>query len=465
MKYSAKYRPRVSLLIANFIFLMLALWGVRHVFSVIMFAHGWGTHFTLVFTFAFVVLVWQMLLACLERPYTVTDAEQGQLDKLRTIVNVPVCNEDEPALKACLESIFAQSRRIDLVHVVVNGPNKVDYFDLEAWAQVEAASVGIPLVWDVQAIAGKRQAQAATAREFLEPSDIFVTIDSDAYLDEHAVAEGIKPFAQPRIASVAGVVLAINHREKLLTRLSDLWFVTGQLVDRSSFSFMGSVIVNSGALALYRGHVILNNLNGYTHETFFGRPVEISDDSLITIYALREGRAVQQPTSFAFTLMPETMSHHIRQQLRWMRGAFIRSWWRFKYLPLTSYAFWGHALGWCQLFLSSVVFGTLFVWMPVRYHMIIPWLLFIPLMVGYGQALRYFAVWRSDESFAYRVATFAMEPVAALWSFFVLRFLRYYSIATCLKTGWGTRQDVEVGLDAAKTEPLRPLGVAYDASR
>ncbi len=446
MKHAAKYKQGRALIITNVIFIALAVWAVRHVYSMITFGHGYGTQLTLIFAFAFVALVWQMLLAGLERPYVVTPEEAAELQKLRTVINVPVCNEDGPALKDCLQSIFEQTRKIDVVQVVVNGPNKVDYSALERWAVETAKTYDVELHWDTQSAPGKRGAQSRTAREFLHPEDIFITIDSDVYLDAHAIEEALKPFVSKDIQSVAGIILTMNIRANLLTRLADLWIVVCQLVDRSSFSVMGQVIVNSGAFALYRGHVLLGSLDGYTHETFFGHGVQISDDSLLTIYALRQGRCVQQPTAFAFTLMPENFSHHFRQQLRWMRGAFIRSWWRFKYLPVMSYSFWGHGLRWVQVVFSTFAFGTLFVYMPVKYHVVIPWLLLIPLLIGYGQALRYLIVQRSGESCWYRLTTYLMEPIVVLWAFFVLRFVRYYAMATCLQTGWGTRQDVEVGV-------------------
>jgi hypothetical protein len=36
--------------------------------------------------------------------------------------------------------------------------------------------------------------------------------------------------------------------------------------------------------------------------------------------------------------------------------------------------------------------------------------------------------------------------VATLWAFFVLRAVRWYGMATCRRTGWGTRRTVEVAL-------------------
>jgi hyaluronan synthase len=142
--------------------------------------------------------------------------------------------------------------------------------------------------------------------------------------------------------------------------------------------------------------------------------------------------------------MPEKLSHHFRQQVRWMRGAFIRSLWRFKYLRRSGYAYWSHLIGWYQLVLSSAVFIYLFIYMPAVDHRILPWLLLIPILIGYAQGLRYMTVWRSDESNWYRFCTYLCQPIPALWSFFVLRFVRYYAIVTCFKTGWGTRGTVEV---------------------
>jgi len=457
----AKYKRGRSLIMANVLLMLIAMWAVRHIYSILFLAQGnngtsgYGAQFGVIYAFAFGILAWQTLLYCLEKPYTVTPRQQNELNTVRVIVNVPVCNEDVSALKLCLVSLVRQSRRPDLIHVVVNGPNRIDYAAVREETQNIAKNGNVDLIWSEQTIAGKRQAQAATVRRFLKASDIFLSIDSDSCLDQEAIVEGLKPFAKPRIMSVAGVVLTINNRAKLLTRLSGLWFTTGQLVDRSSFSAFGAVLVNSGAIAFYRGSLMIDNLDGYVNETFFGRPVEFSDDSLLTIYALRAGRAVQQPSSFAFTLMPETMSHHLRQQVRWMRGAFIRSWWRFRYLSLRDYAFWGHLMGWWQLFLSSVVCTYLFVVLPITHHIsLFPYMLYlimIPILVAYGQALRFLAVTRSDESWGYRLCTFSMEIIPALWAYFVLRFVRYYSIVTCLKTGWGTRQNVEVGMAKAPT--------------
>jgi hyaluronan synthase len=443
--YRAHIARRRSVIAAAVIFAALTVWAVRHAVNLTQIVHGHGTRFGLVYSSAFVILAWHTLLAYLERPYRVTPRKQRHLDRLNVVVSVPVYNEDPDALRACLRSLVEQSRRPDRVHVVDDG-SKIDYADVRNWFAGLGVDHGVQVTWVRQANAGKRHAQGHTVVDTPE-ADIYLTVDSDAILDREAVHEGLKPFTDPRVQSVAGVVLTTNFRTNLLTRLTDLWFVVGQYTDRSALSTMGSVLVNSGSLAFYRASLLRDNLDGYLNERFFGRRVEFSDDSMLTIYALACGKAVQQPSAFSFTLMPDNVDHHLRQYVRWMRGAFIRSWWRFRYLPIRSYAFWGHLLGWVQMALSTLIFVTLFVVQPIHDPTVVPWLLVIPVLVGYGQSLRYFGYRRDDQSFRQQVLTYLLAPVATLWSFFVLRFVRWYAHGNVLRnTAWGTRQRVEVGL-------------------
>lgn len=434
-------RRRV-ILVAVAIVVALCLWAVRHVESTIATADGKGGTFSAVYTLAFILLVFQMALCFAERPHAVTPLQQETLDQAYVVVNVPLYNEDPTALMRCLESLFDQTRLPNLIHVVDDG-STVDYADVARRYNALGHRVGVDVRWDRQPNAGKRHAQGLTIAN-TPRADFYLTVDSDGILDPCALNEGLKPFANPKVQSVAGIVLAVNNRKNLLTRLTDLWFVTGQLIDRSAMSAMGSVLVNSGVLALYRADLLREHLDGYLNETFFGRPVEFSDDSMLTIFALMKGKAVQQPSSFAFTLMPETWSHHRRQYLRWMRGAFIRSWWRFRYLPLNRYAYWAHAMAWTQMLMSTVIFAILFFYVPFISPAAVPMFLIVPLLIGYGQSLRYLGFRRADESFASQFFTYLLSPIASLYAFFVLRVIRWYAMATCLKTGWGTRGTVEL---------------------
>ncbi|WP_336110251.1 glycosyltransferase [Streptomyces sp. PTD9-10] len=438
----------------------LSIWLVRHIYSSINTWQGRGQHFATVYALAFLLLMWQCVLYFCERPRKVTPEQQGRLDELRVTVPVPVRNEGPNAFKACLASIADQARLPQCI-VVVENDNSVDYAAVRSWFAGVCGERGIPLIWESTPVPGKRHAQGlalAAARRAGISSDVYVTVDSDANLDRQAIDEILKPFADREIQSVAGIVLASNLRGNVnskgqrrrwrdaLVRLTDLWFVVGQLVDRSAQSALGGVLVNSGVLAAYRAHVVDDNLDGYLNETFLGRKVEFSDDSMLTIYALQHGKAVQQPTAFATTLMPDNFSQLFRMYTRWMRGAFIRTFWRFRYLRLDNYAYWGHLIGWIQMALSTVIFIALFLYLPFVRGVWTWELLLIPVLVGYGQALRYLGFRRSDESFGAQLLTFAAAPVAQIFAFTVFRVVRWYAMATCYRTGWGTRQKVELDL-------------------
>ncbi|WP_141917556.1 glycosyltransferase family 2 protein [Klugiella xanthotipulae] len=292
-----------------------------------------------------VYIIFQLVLAALERPIVATPSQQIDLDQLSVVALVPAYNEDPAMLVRCLRGFLEQTRRPDAVVVIDDGSTSSDYREVRDWFARACAEVGVRGSWERQPNRGKRAAQIAGVE--VEPgADIYITVDSDSILDRHAVEQALYPFADPEVQSVAGVILTTNVSTNLLTRMMDVYCLGIQLFERSAFSRLGSVMVNSGGCAFYRGDVIRENISTYLGETLFRRPVHFSDDSMLTLFALLRGRAVQQPTAFAFTLMPDRFSHHRRQQVRWMRGSFIRSGWRMRYLPLDRWAYWLHAMKW-----------------------------------------------------------------------------------------------------------------------
>jgi len=405
-----------------------------------------GGALTVIYAAGFATFALQMVLCFLERPKRATPAQSRGLDELHVTALVPAYNEDPAALLAGIRSMLDQTRRPQTICVTDDG-SPIDYSDVRAEAETAAQAVGVDLVWTRQDNQGKRHAQAAGVRATPQ-ADVYWTTDSDSISDRRALAELLQPFADPRVQSVAGIVLGLNNDRTALARITDLWFVTAQLVDRSALSTLGSVWVNSGPVAVYRAPVVRDNLDGYLAETFFDEQVAFSDDSMLTLYAMKRGRTVQQPTAFAFALMPETLGHHLRQYVRWMRGSFIRSWWRAKYLPLSSPAYWIHVYRWTQALLAAVVFaGVVLVWPVARADLrTVPWLAGVTVGLAYCQTLRYLTVARSDRSTRWRISTWLLAPAAALWAAVVLRSVRWYAVATCWRTGWGTRHKIQLRL-------------------
>jgi hyaluronan synthase len=407
------------------------------------------------YLFMAVVFVLQQILAYAERP----KRPRGPLPDWYATILVPLYNEDPQIVVDSLASMFSQSRPPNAISVVDDGSNATGYDPIITWAMAEAGKAGIRLEWQRKRNRGKRHAQVL-ALEAVPQTQKVGTVDSDATLDVFAVEEGLKGFSDPKVKSVAGVFLPTNNQQNWLTRITDLLFTVSQLTDRSAMSFLGSVLVNSGALAFYDADIIRRNATAYVNEDFGPMPVKYSDDSLLTLYAKMEGKTIQQPTAFVFSTMPNRRKHHHNQQKRWTKGAFIRAFWRLKYLPIGSPGFVRQFLGWMQIVLSSFIFVTLIVVDPIFHGKVIPlWqLLVIPSLIAYGLNLRYWAFRRSDMSIGSQLLTYLMTPLATLWSMTYLRFWKYIWIATVFRGGeWGTREGmIEVTADEPPQQPPQP---------
>lgn len=482
---TARRHSAAAAAVSGLLAVAVAAWGAHHVLTARAVLDGAGTPLSAIYVLTFALLAWQVILYAIDRPARPGPLASVALDMLTVVIAVPLYNEDPGICRRSLLSMLTQTRRVDHIYVVDDGSNdpKADYTAVRRELAGAAAAAGVMFTWVRTANGGKRHAHAV-AVEATPDADVYITVDSDSVLDPKAVAELLTPLADPRVQSVAGVFMTSNNRgprrpvlideddngedekrtaawkrtlaranalagwraSQVLARILDLLYVSGQLTGRGPMSVMGSVLVNSGALAAYRAQVLRDALPGYLGETFLGRPVGFSDDSFLTLQAYLRGRTVQQPTAFGFAAMPEKFSHHRRQYLRWMRGSFIRSWWRFRYLPLRSYAYWMHLAGWALSAVSAWAFVEVYVLGALSGTLRWSYLL-VPVVVGYGAALPYLTVTRSDERFRSRLLTWALAPIAVLWALTVLRVFRWWGVVTCRDTGWGTRQTVEVTLE------------------
>lgn len=404
----------------------------------------------------FLLTVVQWIMSMFERPYRVTAEQQRRLDRLWVTVNIPVYNEDPVLLDRALYALFNQTRLPNRIEVVDDG-STVNYAEIyHYWRRHHPPMVDF--CWVRQRNQGKKHAQARTFA--IDDGDIFVTLDSDTALERRAIDEGLKPFAERRVQSVAGLELAYNYRKNFLTRLTYTRCLIWQMLSCSAQNVVGDILVNRGTFALYRAPVIRDNIRAYLDETFFGHPVDLGDDAALTLFARGRGLAVQQPTAVQFTMYAETMSHHCRQWTRWMRGSTIRTFWRIRYLRLASYSWWFTVINLWTYFVSvGTVVACAAMWPADKYF--VETMALASIGWSYALAVRMLAIVRSDQNWFGRIGAFLLAPAVAAWAIAVLRPLRVYGIATCLQQGWVTRNAVEVGpradarLEAARLEGLR----------
>jgi hyaluronan synthase len=431
--------------------LVIAAWTYYRTISIGDALHGHDSS-AFLWTALFLTAGHQIVLAWFDRPFTTTPRQQFQLDRLRVTVNVPLYNEDHDVIDRTIYALFRQSRLPNRIQVVDDGSTSSVYADIrDYW--LRHVPPGVEFSWARTENGGKRHAQAVTFHDDYS-ADIFGTVDSDTALARNAIEEALKPFADPRVQSVAGVEVAYNANTNLLTRISSIRQITWQMTQCSVLSMAGNVLVNRGTFALYRAPVIRDNLDAYLNEKFLGREVKYSDDSLLTLFALKRGRAVQQLTSFQLPVIPDNVSHATRQWIRWMRGSTIRNFWRLRYLPVLSYGWLMSVMSWWQFFVSWSAYLLVFVVRPAEDHFSIAPVLIV-VMSSYLVALRNLLIHRSDHSPSQQLDTWLMSPLYLAWSLIVLRPLRIYGTLTCSHNDWGTRDKVEVTIRKEEAASIR----------
>lgn len=385
--------------------------------------------------FAFKAVSW--LLSWKDEPVRVGRRAGEYLDLLCVVVTVPVFNEDPALLDRCLFALVNQSRPPQRVDVVDDG-SRLDYSALRAhWARVWPG--GPEVRWRRQPNQGKRRAHALTFATAPE-ADIFVTVDSDTSLEHRALEEGLKPFIDSQVMSVAGIEMGFNAYANFLTRLQAPLQMLSQCVTGATWSAVGDMYTNRGPFALYRAGMVREIIPLYANERFFGRRVILGDDSLLALCASGRGKSVQQLSAFGLTMWPETLGHHLRQRLRWARGRAVRNFWRLKYRPLWSYIWWFTALG-IYTFLGSL--GLLILipltW-PSSAH-VIAHIVLAMFIWGSLNQFRVFCFSRTDERWSDRLLMVLMRPVTSLWASVMLaRVIRALGTVTLLRQGWTTRQ-------------------------
>jgi hyaluronan synthase len=392
-------------------------------------------------TIVFVLALAQWILSLYERPYI---GWSRRLETLQVVVSVPVYNEDIPTLDRVLYSLASQTRLPDVVHVVDDG-SRVSYKQLRDHWKSDPV-LGPRLMWTRQFNAGKKRAQAACFTAHPD-ADIFVTLDSDTTLTRNAIEEGLRPFICRDVYSVAGLELAWNHSKNWLTLLAGSRTLSWQLLSCAAQNVAGGdVTVNRGTFALYRASMIRDVVPAYIGEKFLGHPIKLGDDAALTLFAECRGQAVQQPTAVCLAMYPENIRHSMRQWIRWMRGSTVRTGWRLRYLPLTSYTWWYTLLTtWSFLLSIGATIVAVITWPHSEVYVATAGLAMI--CWAALMALRTTTVHRSDQNWLDRLTVVLIAPLTALWVTFVLRPARVYGIATFLRQGWITRSQVEIVTD------------------
>jgi hyaluronan synthase len=357
---------------------------------------------------------------------------------------MPLHNEDPALAVAAVRSMLCQSRPLDRLHVVDDGSA-----DATAVDAVEAVlrDQTVCAEWQVTRLAenvGKRNAMAVGFRAGVD-LDVVVCVDSDTVLDPRAVEEGLVPFVAPDVTAVAGLVTALNWRRNLLTRLIDLRYVSAFLSERAAYSCFGAVLCCCGSLSLYRGALIRANLDDFVDQRFLGQVATYGDDRRLTNYALRAGRVVLAPAARARTAVPERLGHYLRQQIRWNKSFVRESTWVLGTFPLGHPAFWltlAEVVGWLVVGTLTLLAVAVAPLMADTTSLAV--FAILTALAAYARNAAYLGDRRDGADFRDVALVFLLAPLYGVIHVVLLLPLRFISLLTLSRTGWGTRSRVEV---------------------
>lgn len=145
-------------------------------------------------------------------------------------------------------------------------------------------------------------------------TELVITLDADTLLHKSAINYMVRRlFSSPTdVCAVAGAVLVRNSRGNLIARVQEWDYFLGIASIKRLQGMFQSTLVAQGAFSLYKTEAV-RRIGGW--------PDAIGEDIVLTWKLLsNKGRVYFEPLAVAFTDVPVTLNHFIKQRSRWARG-------------------------------------------------------------------------------------------------------------------------------------------------
>ncbi|GFN33085.1 glycosyltransferase family 2 protein [Paenibacillus xylaniclasticus] len=219
------------------------------------------------------------------------------------------CRNEEKSIGSTLAYVRKQNYAGPLHIIVIDNGSS----DRTADAAVEAGEQ-LGLRVDVMRVErpGKHYALNEALKRVETP--LIVTLDADTLLHPYALSHIVARYhtSPDTVCAVAGAVLVRNSRYNLVTRVQEWDYFLGiASIKRLQGLFQGTLVAQ-GAFSLYKTDAV---------RAIGGWPDAIGEDIVLTWRMLGNGWNVYfEPLSVAFTDVPNTLKHFVRQRSRWARG-------------------------------------------------------------------------------------------------------------------------------------------------
>jgi cellulose synthase/poly-beta-1,6-N-acetylglucosamine synthase-like glycosyltransferase len=367
----------------------------------------------------------------------------------RVTLLVAVMNERQ-VIEQCLRSVMA-SDYPDLEVVVVDDASTDGTAALLSHLAEELGFRCVLLAENV----GKKRALVAGAAD--ATGEVIAFTDSDCELAPDALRRCVAALvAHPSLGAVSGHARALNPDATLLTRIQDTWYEGSFRIVKAAESTLGSVTCVSGPLAVFRRDAIWNYLPAWAADRFLGGEFRFATDRQLTGYVLgqrwkgavlkarhpdprftaedhpeRAWRVGYVQSARVLTVVPETLSSFVRQQVRWKKS-FVRN------LAFTGSFMWRRGPGPAALYYGHALWVVAAPLMAVRHLVWAPvhglWLLSLLYLGGVTlKGVAWGVAYLVDNPGSTR---WRYRPLMSIISSVVLSWLLPYALLTIRRGVW-----------------------------
>jgi biofilm PGA synthesis N-glycosyltransferase PgaC len=279
----------------------------------------------------------------------------------RVTVLVPAYNEGE-RVRHAIESVI-ESDYPDLEVIVVDDGSTDDTYDL---ACSYAGDHGNVLV-RVFTKPNGRKASALNLAFREATGTLIMGVDADSILDSGCIRRLVRRMLAEGVSCCAGQV-RVRNRHNMITRFQALEYTLMNGMPRMAQSFLGSVLIAPGPVALFRRDALMKAwrynrnigpapqpegngwVDGPWEDETFAEDADLTLNLLLT-----GGKVIYEPTAISHTAAPEWTYDLLNQRYRWFRGnyqAITKTWarWRADVNAPRGLA------GWMGMFVSESIF-------------------------------------------------------------------------------------------------------------
>lgn len=219
------------------------------------------------------------------------------------------CHNEEKGIRNTLSYLAAQEYEGEIQVIVIDNASKDKTAEQ---ARLAGEEFGLRLRVISEKTPGKNHALNKALPQV--ETELMVTLDADTLLHKTALKHIVARMASApkEVCAVAGAVLVRNSRENFLAKIQEWDYFLGiASIKRLQGMFQGTLVAQ-GAYSLYRTEAV-RNVGGW--------PDAIGEDIVLTWkFLINKWSVYFEPLAVAFTDVPVSYRHLIRQRSRWARG-------------------------------------------------------------------------------------------------------------------------------------------------